>query len=508
MRFEAGTLVGQPVSTRSGVVRGTLSLGGARMVVNLLNMLGVVVLARLLMPADFGIVAISTTMLTIVASFTELSLQPALVHASDPDRDHVDTVWTMMLLRASAIFLLFVLAAWPLSLVYGDARLLPVFLVTGLTGALYDFSNPKIALATKYMDFKPAMKFQIYQKLFGLVISTVLAVLLRNYWALIIGNAAGAVITALLSYRLVPYRPRWHLSRASEIWGYSRWLSFNQICETLNWRYDQLAISFVVPKAQLGVYAMADNLSVIPTRELTNPMTGALFAGMTASRDKPDGLRRSFLRSQSLMTLVTAPLALGLALVADPAVQLILGERWQDCAIFVRIFAICYMLDTFTSSVRPAAMAAGQTRLIFLRQLIVLAIRVPVITVGLVFGGIVGVAVARLCASVVEFIVGSIVACRLVGLSLWELLRIHGPTVVGLAAMAAALAPLGHDNSFGHGLPLAIRLAGQVLAGGLAYGFAILLVWLVLRRPAGAVSELFEIAYNLLSRRSLGRSGT
>lgn len=493
------------MSTRLSIAKGTVSLSIARLVVNLLNALGIVVLARLLTPSDFGIIAIGTTALTIIASFTEVSLQPALVQCADPTDDHVDTVWTMMLLRSVLIFAVFFVAAWPLSLVYGDPRLFHVLLITGVTGALYDFSNPRIVLSTRYMRFTPLLKFQIYQKLFGLVLTVALAIVFRNFWAMIIGNAIGALGSALISYWIVPYRPRFTLSRASEIWGFSGWLFLNQLCETLNWRFDQIAISLAVPKAELGLYAMADNLAVIPTREMTGPMSGALFAGIVAARDKPDGLRRAFIRSQSLMTLITAPLALGLAIVARPAVLFVLGERWRDCTVFVMLFALSYLFGAFTSSVRPLAMAAGATRLIFLRQLVVLIIRIPVITLGLLMGGIVGAALARLCSSFIELIIGTRVAGTLISMPFLQVLRIHAPTLIGLAAMLAVLLPIEASGAL-RALPPIAQIGFMVTTGAVTYAGALLLVWHLSGRTHGAVSELIEIIQGLLAGRRLNKA--
>ena len=85
------------MNVKHGVIRGTVSLGGARALVSAFNAVGIVILARLLTPADFGIVAISTAVLGVTMALTEASLQPALVQCEAPTREHLDTVWTMAL---------------------------------------------------------------------------------------------------------------------------------------------------------------------------------------------------------------------------------------------------------------------------------------------------------------------------------------------------------------------------------------------------------------------------
>lgn len=485
--------------TKLGVARGAISLGSARLVVNLLNTAGILFLARILTPADFGIVAIATAVLSVVASITEVSLQPALVQCKDPTREHVDTVWTMSLIRAILIFVTLAAAAWPLSIIYDDPRLLPVLLVTGITGALFDFYNPMITLSTRYMRFGPLTSFQICQKLIGLVIAGALALYLRNFWAIIIGNAIGAALACGWSYRLVPYRPKFTLSRFAEIWGFSRWLFLCQICETLNWRFDQLAVGIVAPKSALGHYAMADNLAVLPSREITHPMRSAIFAGMVNVNQHPEALRRSFLRSQCLMAMVSAPMALGLALVAEPAVLVLLDDQWLDCVIYVRIFALAYLLESFSSAVRPLTMASGDTKLLFVRQFVVLLFRIPLIAAGLIVAGLVGAAAGGLAAAALEFVVGSLIVGRILKLPFLEMNRTHLPTVFGLAVMTmAVLAADTHVQALFPSFPLP-KLVLMIFIGAITYIGSIVGLWFATGKKSGPVSELISIAAGLIS---------
>lgn len=485
------------MAMKLGIARGAISLGGARFIVNLANAAGILVLARLLTPDDFGIVAIATAVLSVVASFTEVSLQAALVQSKDPTQDHIDTVWTMSLLRAVLIFSLFLVCAWPLSIVYDDPRLIAVFLITGLTGAFFDFYNPLISLSTRYLRFGPLTRFQISQKLLGLVLAIALAIWLRSFWAIIIGNAIGAIVASLLSYRMLPYRPRFTLSKLGEIWGFSRWLFCSQLCETLNWRFDQLAIGMVATKASLGQYAVADNLAVLPSRELTNPIRNALFAGLVSVKEQAAKLRQSYLRSQSLIAMITTPIALGLAIAAEPAVLVVLGEKWLDCVIYVRIFALTYLIEGFTTAVRPLAMAMGETRVLFIRQLLMLAVRLPLITLGLIAYGPVGAAAGRLASSLIHLVISALTAGRLLNLSFSEMMRTHVLTLCGLAIMGPVM--FLTDKFAAPAVPAfpILKLGTIALLGAGVYAASIIVIWAVGGKKAGAVSDLFDIARGL-----------
>lgn len=492
------------MNLRQGVVRGAFSLGGARIASNLLGAAAILVLARLLTPEDFGIVAIATAVLSIVQSCTELSLNNALIQKSRIDRSHIDTAWTMAFIRAALIVGFFVLASWPLSLVYSNPDMVPVFVVSGATGALIGLQNPHIWLATKEMRFAPLALVQFSQKAVAIGLAIVLAIQLQSYWAIIAGNALGALFAGVLSYVLISYRPRLCLERAGEIWEFSGWMFFNQLFETLNWKIDQLIIGLVVPKAQLGIYAVADNLAVIPTRESIQPIRHALFPGLANLSENLERLNRSHILAQSSIAMLIAPLGIGLALVAEPAVAIALGDQWEAAVPFVEICAVYYALGTFSMGLQPVAMALGRTKLLFIRQLVAVIIKVPIIIAGLLMGGLIGAALGRLVSEAITVLVELLFLRHLLDLPLGKQFRHHGLTLAGLLAMAGGLTLLGGAIA-DLDMPVVAELALKVACGGLLYGGTILLLWLAFGRPAGPLTEMLGAFSRMTDKRRKGR---
>jgi O-antigen/teichoic acid export membrane protein len=430
---------------------------------------------------------------SVIAAVTEASLHQSLVQCDAPTQEHINTVWTMSCVRAGLIFAVIALAAWPLSLVYGDERLVAVFLVAGLGGAFMEFYNPLLTMATREMRFGPFALFQIGQKAAGLGLAIGLAFALGNFWGIIIGNALGAVFASLASYLIIPYRPAFTLSRVREIWSFSGWMSLHQLCETINWRFDQLAIGFAVSKAELGYYSVADSVAVIPTRELSFPLRNALFPGLAQISGQPAKLRKAFLEAQSGVALVTAPAAVGLALLANPAVDLLLGSRWAAIVPPLQLLAITYAFDTFVTVVRPLGMAMGATRFLFLRQLAALFVRIPLILGGLALGGLLGAAAGRALSSLVNCLISFMLARQLVSVGVWEQVRAHGVTLTSLLAMSAAM--IVSQAVFPSALadqPL-LQILVLTPVGALTYAGTALMLWRVAGRPAGPIREMLNL---------------
>lgn len=493
------------MNLRRGVIHGALSLGSARAVMSLLNAAGMVVLARILTPDDFGIIAIAAAVIGVIVASTEAALQQSLVQCREPTRAHIDTVWTLSLIRAALVLAISALAAQPLAQLYGDKRLAGVLVVAGLTGAFMEFYNPRLTLATRELRFRPLVLFQIGQKTVALGLAVGLAFAMGNFWGIVIGNAAGTLLASLASYVIVPYRPAFSLAHGREVWGFSSWMFLNQLCETLNWRFDQLIIGLGVSRAQLGHYAVADSFAVIPSRELSFPLRNALFPGLARVADQPDRLRQTFLRAQAGVALLTAPGAIGLALLAQPAVALLLGPRWTPAAPLLQWLAITYAFDTLITVVRPLGMAMGETRSLFLRQLAALFVRIPLIVGGLMLGGLLGAAAGRAAGSAANCLISFAIARRLVGVSVWAQISAHGITLASLGAMCAAVlwatAALPADIA---AEPL-LQLLVLVPIGATVYCSAVLALWSLAGRRAGAVAELLGLAARMPGLAVIGR---
>lgn len=488
------------MNLRQGVMRGAFSLGGARIASNILNAASILILARLLTPEDFGIVAIAMAILTVVQSATELSLNNALIQKEKVDRSHIDTAWTMALIRAVIIIAFFAIAAWPLSAIYSRPDMVPVFIVSGVTGALIGFQNPHIWLATKSMRFMPLALVQFAYKGFGVFVAIGLALTLKSFWAIIAGNAIGALGAGLLSYIIIPYRPRLTLEHWREIWAFSGWMFFNQLFETLNWRIDQLIIGLVVPKESLGIYSMADNLAVIPTRETIQPIRHALFPGLANLSKDLERLTRSHLLAQSSIAMLIAPLGVGLALVAEPAVAIALGDQWHTAVPFVEICAIYYALGTFSMGLQPVAMAMGRTKLLFIRQLVAVGIKVPLIVGGLITGGLIGAAIGRLISELLTVLMEFLFLRHLLDLPVARQLSRHALTIFALAMMASGVIFVDW-LTLGLALSTIPDLAIKIMVGGTSYVAALLFGWLVAGKGEGPVTEVLGSIQRIIRKR-------
>ena len=476
---------------RRNLTKGALWLGATRAMVSLIGFASTIVLARLLTPADFGIIAMTTSVLALVTSLTELSMAGALIHHAAPEPDHFHTAWTLNFARSTLILLAFAVMSPFIAMFSNDARLIPVFLVTGLTGAMGGLGNPKTITLTKKLIFWQEFLIQVTQKLGGFLISIPIALLLHTYWALILGNFTSTVISVGVSYMVCPYFPRFTLSKHREMLNFSVWLAFVSVINTLNWRFDQLLLGFFLGKPQLGVYSVGANLSALPTREATFPIAQTLFPAFVSVRDDPERLRMVYQRAQATMCAVALPIGFGMAAIAHPLVLLLMGQKWIAVSSVIQVLAISFALDVLSSGLQPLAMADGDTKMLFQREARVFAIRLPAVLGGLWLAGLQGAVWGSAISSFISLLMNMALITRFSGVSVRSQFGANRRALISVVLMFGAISalklafPSDQTQSF-----LMLELFNMVALGGLVYVVTTYIFWRVAGSPNGPESEL------------------
>jgi O-antigen/teichoic acid export membrane protein len=481
---------------RGKILRGSVWISGARLVANALSALSTIVLARLLLPSDFGLVALAMSMLAVLQAFTELSLSQALIHIKDPTRDHYNTAWTLSLIRGLLIGIGFAAAAPVLASLYAEPRLEPVMLALGVSAALAGIQNPTLIMLQKTLNFHQDAILGIAAALVNVSVSIGSALVLRSYWALIAGLLAGQVASTVLSYTIFPFRPAPRVKHFRELWQFSVWLSVSQIVNTLNYRFDHLVVGTFLGRAELGFYTVGGRLAVVPGQELVRPLTSTLFPAFTFAGADTERLKRAYQRVQRVVTAVALPTSVGSGLIADPFVRIALGPSWLGAIPIIQLVAFAFSLDTLGSLVVPLAMAKGETRSLFLRSSLKLAVRVPLILLGMAAGGLVGLLVGRAIAGFIGVVVDMTMVRRLAGLSVTAQLRANARCFLATGVMIVAC--VCFYQSVGT-VGLALQLAGTIAIGVVSYLSATWACWQIAGRPEGPENEAIDIGRAIMS---------
>ena len=493
------------VSVRTRLGRGVAWLTAARMLVNAMQALSMLVLTHLLLPGDLGVVVIALTMLSLLISLTDVQLSSALVQHRAPDETHYDTAWTFGLGRGVLVAVLFALAAYPTAWIYHDDRLAGLMIALGLGAIVGGLENPRTIMLTKQLVFWQQFVLQVAGKATSVVVSVGVAFIWRSYWALVVGGLAGSIVTLAVSYLLLPYRPRPTLVRGRELFSFSIWLTLGQFVTRLNWSSDPLLIGAVLGSALLGTYAVGSMVAMIVTREVTAPLAGLLFPAFSTMNDDRPRLIAAYQAAQGFLVAIALPAGVGTAILADSLVRVAMGDQWAGAVPVIRILAPVFALQTLGFMAQPAAMALGATRLLFLRDLQGFAMRVPLVLSGVMLFGLQGAVCARVVSGLLLILLDMSVVTRTLGLTIGMQLSRVWRSVLSAAAMAAVLLLIDRLIGPVHGIAGDIaRMVLLGIVGMLSYAIIHFLAWHWSHRPPGPEDEAVRV-WNKVSQRWMRR---
>lgn len=465
-----------------------------------LTMVSVLVLARLLVPADFGIVAMAMSVIAFVELAGAFSFEIALIQRERPTRAHYDTTWTLQILFGSGCAAAIAALAYPTALFYGDPRLQLTMLALAAGTLIQSVENVGVVDFRRAMDFSREFAFLASKKVAGFLVTISLAVFLQSYWALIAGTLAVRLTGVVLSYGMQPYRPRFSLAARAELFSFSNWLFVHSLLVFGATRLAHFVVGRLHGPAALGLYTVGSEIAFLPTTELIAPINRATFPGYARMASNLAALRQSYLEVIAMINAVALPSSLGVAVIAEPLVRTLLGERWAEAATFVQVLAFTGAIHALTSNNHAVWLALGDTRT---PVLVVAPYFLALISLIATFSrwfGVVGIAYAELSASVLGLIVSYVMVFRALQLSIaaW-LAQLWRPLVAATAMAVAVMALLPELPGGGpSGAAWGLQLLVAVPAGAVIYTLVLALLWLLAGMPRGVESSILRHSAGLI----------
>lgn len=460
-------------------------MGLLRMLVRGIGLISTVILARLLVPADFGLIAMATSIIAGLQLATAFSFDIPLIQNQNADRSYFDSAWTLNVLFYAALTLVLVLLAPAAAAFYQDERLEVVIHVLAIGFFVQGFENIGIVYFRKELDFRQDFILMLSKKLGGFLITVPLAYFLRSYWALIAGMVTGNALGVLLSYALHPFRPRLSLAAVGQLFSFSKWLMLNNIVNFLCTRSPDFIIGRISGPAMLGFFTVAHEISTLPTTELVAPINRVVFPAYSKLAGNVSSLRQSYIDVLTVIAAIALPAGFGIAAVATPLVDVFLGDKWAQVAPIVSILAIFGGISSLHSNTGSLFNAIAKPHLITVIGVIDISVLVTSSIILAMHFGPLGVAVAYLGTALLRtplvfWYVGreTQLKARALSAALWR------PTVCSLFMYAAVqqlamLAPIGDFKSW-------VQLIVLALVGAAVYLTTMLGLWLMAGRPTSA----------------------
>lgn len=482
------------------LAKGAAWIAAGRIVFVIFGLMNTIVLARILTPSDFGLIAIVTTIQMIIESITSMPFSMALVQHSSPTRAHFDTAFTLNAVRSVLIGIVIASVSVPMAAVYGDPRLIELFIVVAISSTILGFSNPKIVIMTRELIFWQQFLIQSINKVLSVIVAILVAVIWKTYWALLIGIFVGQFLSLIVAYMIVPYFPRFAVSKWRDLLSFSVWLTFKNIMENLNSRSSRLLIGYILGNSMLGIVNVGQNLARIPTSESIKPLRATLFPAFSRMKDDRQRLARNYSKAQRLLTAIAIPIGIGFALICDEVVPVVLGEQWTAAILVIQFSAVSGAVQVMSNQLQPLAMSLGETKTLFYRGLLEFFIRLPLVISGLLYGGLLGYLIASAFADSISVIIRFILVRKLIGISLVEQVLDNWPTFVSTMGMlcVCVFLELFITNIFPNAVLAETMIV--IVGGGVTYLTIRLLIWICRGKIDGPETFVLGLASKAFAR--------
>src|SRR5580765_2964387 len=474
------------------LVRGSAWMIGFRLLDRSVGLVSMLVLARVLTPADFGLVAMATAMIAFVELFGWLGLDVALIQRPGATREHFDTAWTMNVLIGASVALVLLLCAWPLARFYGDGRLVALVTFLALGPLFQGCENIGVVAFRKELNFDREFRFLLSKRLLSFAITVALALWLRSYWALAVGMVFGRLAGVAISYALHPFRPRWSLSRAGDLLHFSLWLVAQNIFVFLKDRAPDFIIGKFAGAHALGMWSVANELSNLVGTELIQPMNRAALPTYSQLAEDRAALAAAYLSAAGLVAVLVMPLVVGLAAVAPLVVAVLLGPQWREVGPLISLLAFHGLVDVFLRTAASAVLAGGRP-IVYVK---IYALQVCVL-LPLSFWltreyGVQGAVVATVGTALGLLPLNATLVARAIGVSARQLLATVWRPLLAAAVMygVTVLAQPPIDTAALTTGRALVLLAILVPLGAATYIGVVLSVWMLCGRPSGAETVL------------------
>lgn len=473
----------------TSITGGAIIMIAMRWIDRVIGIVSTFLLARILLPDDFGIVAMASVVVAFADVIFDLGINVAIIQRKDPTQAFYNTAWTLRIMQVAAVATTLMILAPFAADYYKDPRVTAAVQLMALSMMIASFENVGVITFQKELRFADDAKFMLFKRLVGFSVTIVLTLVLQNYWGMIIGSLCSRLFSTLRSYIVHPMRPRFSLAEIGSIFSVSQWVLVKNISVYLDRNLHIFLVGGLGKTSVTGGYTLANEIADVPGNDLLAPINRVLFPAFARVKDDLAELTRLLVRVQAVQVMVTFPTCVGFVMTAQELVPVALGEKWTFIVPFVQILALSNIIQAISSSANYVLTVIGKMRLLAVASWV----QITLFGAGLLMlhnelapERIAGV---RMVAILLTFGVSYWLVMRNIpGLTVAMLVRGTGRPILGCVAMVLALMLLQAEF---RAIPL-MMLAMKVLLGAIVYVGTVLCLWYLSGRPEGAESFFLD----------------
>lgn len=426
-----------------------------------------IVLARILSPDDFGLVALIMIFTTIANVFVQSGLNTALIQKKDTDDLDYCTVFYASLALAFTLYGILYVTAPTIANFYGKESLVPVLRVLSTTLIIGAFNSVQIAYISKKMMFKKLFYRSLGAMLPSGAIGIIFALCGFGVWALVFQQLSNGILGVTIMLFTVPWRPKllFSFKRLKALFSFGWKLLCSSLLDASYNNLRGLIIGKIFTPADLAYYNRGDHLPSLLANNINSSIQSVMLPSLAEYQNDKPQMKRLMRRAIKTSSFVVIPILIGMAAIAKPLVLLLLGEKWLPCVPFVQLYCFIYLFYPIHTSNLSAINALGRSDIFLKLEIIKKIIGISILMAFLYhFNSPIGIAWGACLSVVINAFVNANPNKKLLNYGYFEQIKDIAPSFLIALLMGFGVFLLGKLDLMG---PLSFAL--QISSGILFY---------------------------------------
>lgn len=446
--------------TLNAAVWAFLATAGTR----LITLLSLAVLARLLAPRDFGLLAFALVYITYAETIGDLGTTVALIYWPERRDDAAQVTFVTNVAMGVFWCALTLVLAPAIAAFFRNPGAADIVRVLAFAFILKFLGNTHDALAQKDLRFRARAIPELALALVKAAISIALALRGLGAWSLVWGHVAGQAVWTIAAWLIVPWRPRLALPRdlVGPMLRYGRGIVGVNVIAAAVHHADKAVVGRLLGSVALGVYQIADRIPDATVTVIIWVVSKVLFPAFARLQHSIEELRAAYLRALTYVSVITIPIAAGLCVTAEPLVRVFFGEKWMAAVPLLRWLAIYTGIRSLGTHAGDVLKATGRSNLLAAFGVVKAVMIIPSLIVAARWG-VEAVAMTLALVTLLTVAINLIIVMRILHFGVLDVVRAMRSSILAGAVLVLATLPLAN-------------LATMVAAGAAAYIAALLVV--------------------------------
>lgn len=466
-----------------------------------INIVSFFVLARLLVPRDYGVIGVAMLVAGLADTITDFSFGDALTREKGDIEPYLDPYWTYELLRRLLLAVLIFFGAGAIGAFFHfQAPEIAMLRWSGVLTVLLSLGNVRQLYFFKELQFeKVFLRDVLTQAAFAAGAICFALFVQASAWALFVGYFVSYLVSLVMTYVLYPSRPvlSFRFGRLKKLVHYSKWVYGQSLLDAFMAQADRLIVGRLIDPASLGLYSKGKDLASTTTSIMASIISKVGFSAFSKVQDQMDKVRAGFLKSIDVLLIGGLPFTILLMLEGGSIVMILLGQTWIGLVVPLKIFAFGNLFLAFVRIVNPVLAALGRPDVNFKTNALQTILSIPLMFIGYTFYGMNGLAAAVVVTWIVLLVYVMLKARPVLNIAV----RAFVPAIVSgsVASLGVLLVDvIGRSYVHAHeATPLVVAWIG-----GLSILYFALLAFVSRRFPRGPWDTLVSIWESLFARKA------